>query len=542
MITISVQATIYSDIITSMQNGNVPWVAPKGLFYLLDGNVVPFTPNPTVLLIETDRIGEPINITVNQIGEFASGVDLRNKQTTYDTVAQSSVITKGVQLGRGKNLITATVYNRPYDVAYLIINATTIVAMWEAFARVLYSVSTSILTDQTNAIYSDYATRLVEPFISFSDILPDIQSLKILTTRLVTRGLIHSVGTNSGVNDLVKSLSLSNPIYKPMDKDTFDLYPALDPWTKCASQFGGLETHVWLPNQGITSWLVFLWFISNQPDIYEIVSVNEYEVVIRYQGQLQRHEFDFTTIGTDYLVSQSASQCFKSIIVTASMASTVIVGMCAAAYTFDLYITLSNLLGESRGDFDSGVPFDSSYLFDLDPIDPFSDGWVNLSLTGRFEQDYPSLHSLDTFVVPSTLYTGSLCSYDGWYTQLIANQNYEVDVNEAITVGGYVQKALGFILQSPDGTMWDVRVHAVTETLIATSGTLASLTNFKVTKPDLTEATFTIENTGVLQVISPPLGGEILTDTLYIPADDGSVWWVTVNNDNIIVVTKIFPS
>jgi len=537
----SLQASVYSDIITSMQKGNIPWVAPKGLFYLMDGDIVPFTPQPTVLRIETNRINEPIIITVNQIGEFGSGIDVRSRQTTYDTVAQSSVITKGVQLGRGKNLITLEVYNRPDDVAYLLVNATTVAAMWEAFARVLYSVSTRIINDQTLAISSDLATRLIEPFISFQELLPDIQSLKILTTRLLTRGLIHSVGTDLGVRDLIKSVTLTNPVYRKMDKDNFEIYPALDPWTKSASQFGGQEAHVWTPNIGITSWLAFLGFVSNQPDLYQIVSVSESEIVIRYQGELQRHEFDFDKLGTNFLVSQATTECFKSIIVTATMESVVTVRMCAAAYTFDLFISTDYLLGDCRGNFDSGELFDTNCAFDTDPIDPFTDGWVGLSLTGRFEQDYPYLHTLDTFVVPSTMYTGSLCSYDGWYTQVIANQKYEVDVVEDITVTGYIQKALGFILESPDSTKWDVRVHANTQTLKATSNTLANLTNFKVTKPDLSEATFAIDNDGVLQVISPPLGGEVLMDTLYIMADDSTVWWVTVTNDNVILVTKIFP-
>jgi hypothetical protein len=541
VISVAIQESIYSDIIKSMQTDNAPWVIPKGMFYLLNHVIVPFTPQPTVIRIETDRVGEPINILVDQIGEFGSGVDVRSQQTTYTVVAQSSVITKGIQLGRGRNLITVQVQSRPDDVAYLIINATSIVAMWEAFARVLYSVSTRIIDEQKSAISSDLATRLIEPFISFQDLLPDIQSLKILTTRLVTKGLIHSVGTRLGVNELTKALTLTTPVFKNMDKDTFDLYPALDPWTCSASQFGGQEAHVWLPNIGITSWLAFLSFISSQPDLYNIISVTENEVVVEYQGDIQRHNFDFDQFGTDFLVSQATTECFKSIVVTASMQSIVTVRMCAAAYTFDLYITSDTLLGDCRGNFDTNRPFDNNCPFDADPIDPFTDGWVDLSLTGRFEQDYPYTHTLDTFIVPSTAYTGSLCGYEGYYTQLIANHKYEIDVPVDITVNGYIQKALGFILESPNGTRWDIRVNASNQTLKSTSGTLAPINLYKVTKPDMSEASFAIENDGTLKVVSPPSGGETLMNTLYIQGDDVSVWWITVDNDNVIKVTQIFP-
>lgn len=541
MIKVSLQESIYSGIVTSMQKDNIPWVAPKGVFYLLDGDIIPYTPQPTVLRIETNRIGEPIGIDIASIGGTDPNIDIRDQQTTHMVVAQSSVITKGVQLGRGKNLITVQVINRPEDVSYLIVNTTTIAAMWESFARVLYSASTRIIDEQNRAISSDLATRLIEPFISFQDLLPDIQSLKILTTRLLTKGLIHSVGTDLGVKEILKALTISTPIYKPMDKDTFEIFPSLDPWTKSASQFGGYEAHVWLPNIGITSWLAFLGFISNQPDLYNIISISESEIVIEYQGEIQRHQFDFEKFGSDFLVSQATTECFKSIIVTASMESYVTVRMCAAAYTFDLRITSDYLLGDSRGNFDSGIPFDMGHSFDTDPIDPFTDGWIDLSLSGRFEQDYPYHHTLDTFVVPSTSYTGDWCGYDGWYTQLIANHKYEIDMPVDITVSGFIQKALAFVLESPDTTRWEVKVHAASQTLISTSGTAIPLNLYKVTKPDLSEATFAIDNSGVLQVVSPPIGGEILMNTLYIMADDATVWWVTVDNDNIIKVSKIFP-
>ena len=280
MITVSVQETTYSSIIRSMQTGNAPWVPPVGPFYLLDGVIVPFTSNPTILRIETDRIGEAITIEVNQIGEFGTGADVRQRQSIYTVVAFSSVVTTGIQLGRGRNLITVQVMNRSLDVAYLIVNATTITALWEAFARELYSVSTRIINEQSSAISSQLATRLIEPFISFQNLLPDVQSLKVLAIRLITKGVIHSVGTNLGVTELIKALSLTTPIYRGMDKDSYELFPALDPWVRSASQFGGQEAHIWLSNVTIVGWLAFLSFISNQPDLYEIIKITESEVTL----------------------------------------------------------------------------------------------------------------------------------------------------------------------------------------------------------------------------------------------------------------------
>ena len=541
MIKVSVQETIYSSIIKSMQIGNAPWIAPTGPFYLLDGDIVPYTVNPTILRIETDRIGEAILIEVDQIGDVGSGTDIRKQQKSTTVVASSAVVTTGVQLGQGRNLITVSVKDRHLDIAYMIINATTITALWEAFSRVLYSVSTRIIDEQKRAISSELATRLVEPFIAFQDLLPDIQSLKILAIRLATKGLIHFVGTNLGVTELIKAMSLTTPVYSPMDKESFEIFPALDPWTKSASQFGGKEAHIWLPNIEIASWLAFLSFISNQPDLYEIQSISESEVVVIYQGRLQRHFFDFNKLGSSFLSAQASSECFKSIIINATMESFQTLRMCVGTYTFDLFITDKNLLGDCRPHFDDDLPLDSGCTLDTDPIDPFTDGWIELSLSGRFEQDYPDTHTLDTFIIPSTTYS-DLCGYDGWYTQLVKNHRYEIEVPSPIIVSGYIQEGIAWILQSPNGDKWIVSVNHVTKTLMST---LVSVTtpnsNFKVTKPDLTEAAFAITNEGVLQVI-PPVGGETLNPTIYITSDDETaVWWITVMNDDVIMIEQIFP-
>jgi hypothetical protein len=542
MIKIALQPTIYSGIVAGMQAGNEPWIAPKGLFYQIDGDIAPFTPQPTVLRIETNRVGEAITVLVEHFEDTGAGVDRRDKRTSYNVVAASEVVTLGVQLSRGKNRITAFIQNRSGEIAYLIVKATTITALWEAFGRVIYNESFSVIDEQKRAVSSALATRLIEPFISFQDLLPDLQSLKILATRLAVKGLLHSVGTDLGVTQLIQSLTLTTPIYRSIDKDTFEVYPSLDPWTRTASQFGGREAHAWLPNLGIISWTAFLHYVSNQPDLFEIVKITEREVVVNYQGVQQKHLFDFDAFGTDFLTAQAASECFKSILINVEILTELDIPICAASYTFDLWITEDNLIGDCRRTLDSGVPFDSSCPFDAEPLDPWTDGWKGLSLTGRFEQDSPYTHPLDTFVIPSTAYSGPLCGYEGYYTQIVENQRYDLDLDLTVwSVTGHIQTALNWVLESPDGTRWTVEVNAGTSTLIATSGTGLPVSGRKVTKPDSSEAAFDITNDGVIVVVSPPPGGELLDDSLYILGTDSTVWHVQVDNGNVINVTRIFP-
>jgi hypothetical protein len=289
------------------------------------------------------------------------------------------------------------------------------------------------------------------------------------------------------------------------------------------------------------------------------------------------------------------------------MISAQILRICAATYTFDLYITENNLLGDCRISLDSPVDFDVGCPLDTDSIDPFTDGWIDLSLSGRFEQD-PENHTLDTFVIPKISYP-DLCGYDSWYTQVVENQKYEIETPAPILVDGWIQEGIAWLLQSPDMNKWLVYANHETETLMSrlvtipfvgdivldsdvitnilstdglmvgmvltgtdipsgsqilsidsstqitmtltATGTQTSnamvadittiLINYKVVKPDLSEAAFAITNEGVLQVIAP-IGGEVITSTLYIVSNDQtSVWWVQVNNSDTLYIEKIFP-
>jgi len=124
---------------------------------------------------------------------------------------------------------------------------------------------------------------------------------------------------------------------------------------------------------------------------------------------------------------------------------------------------------------------------------------------------------------------------------MVSNHKYEPILDIDIDVQGYIQAAWAWVLQSPDLTLWDIRVDAITETLKASTIASGFITSFKVTKPDTSEASFSIDNSGILTVTSPPPGGELLINTLYILGTDSTVWHVTVNNSNILEITKIFP-
>lgn len=437
MLKAKVEPTIYTPIIDSIFSQD-PWGAPVGRFYLLfEGRTVPTTTRPTIISIENDRVNEPLEIEVIYKDSPPDvGVLNKDKPTVINVISEGENFTVPIQLGPGRNDITIRTRTLPVEVTYLIVYANEIVSLWEAFARDFYTNVTKIIETEKNAINSPFGIRLVEPFLSTQELLPDTQSLKVLTARMLVRGLLHSVGNQSGEMDILKALSVNTPALSSMDKMTYDFEPDLDPWVDSASQFSGTEAHVWIPNYGIVAWKAFWKFLVANPSNYTILDIDENRVVFEHQGKTRSHLFDFDSYGTDFLQALAREDCFKSIYITISMASFVSFKFCAAAYTFDLF--LEKPIGNCRESFDIDLPFDQDCPFDSDPVDPFSDGWLGWSLSGRFEQRENQPLALDSWVVPSVAYAGETCVYDGFFTQNLTNTRYDVEMPVTVMVSGEI--------------------------------------------------------------------------------------------------------
>ena len=437
MLNAKLLTSLYSPIIDSMRTLD-PWSAPTGPAYLLSGDITPLFPKPTIIQIETDRVGEIIDVEISNQNPTSIGVDERKKPSVFQVVATGASFSFPIQLAKGVNEISINYHSGNPEITYLIVRASSVVMLWESFARVFYDRTLRIIEEQKSAIKSIQATRLLEPYIAFFDLLPDIRSLQIISLRMIARGTIHEVGTEIGARDLTTALALTTPYWRPMERDTFNLYPALDPFANVASQFSGKEAHVWVPNVAIASWQAFILYIANQPDIFDILKVSEEEIIITYQGRQEKHLFDFDSSGTGFLTSMSALECFRSIDINIYMMSVLKILICSASYTFDLFITSETPIGDARFSFDQDVPFDQNLPFDNDDIDPFNDGWVGLSLTGRFEQEGSPEHCLDTFVMPSVLFSGSPCCYIGYFSQVVEHQRYDFDVFTNVAITGSI--------------------------------------------------------------------------------------------------------
>jgi archaellum component FlaF (FlaF/FlaG flagellin family) len=176
---------------------------------------------------------------------------------------------------------------------------------------------------------------------------------------------------------------------------------------------------------------------------YVLESVADDRVEIQYKGQQQLHQFNFNAPGSNFLTNLSLTNCFSNIELTISSLIISKIPICMWAYPFDYFVEAANPIGRERGTFDLGEPLDQGLPFDSDPVDPYNDGWVGYSLSGRFEQDVANSAQaklgLDSFVTPALSYTGSQCVYiNGPYMQLFNSSRADIEVDYLVTASGSI--------------------------------------------------------------------------------------------------------
>jgi len=433
VLSLEIEHSIYKPYFDQIWD-NTPFGAPRGTFYQIDKETIPYLPRPTVFRLKTDRLNESIKVWVERANESEAGVDTRGLADEYDFIPSSEDSTISLQLGLGKNKILVETSSGVYESFMLYVTVNDILTIWLSFLRDFYTHVIRKIESQKQAINSLYATRLVEPFLPIQDLLPEIHSLRTLATRLSINGFLHSSGTNEGTSDLIKALALSSPVYNQMDKDWFEFDPEGDPWTNLASQFYGTEAHMWIPNYGITKFVTLIKYLAANPSLYEIIDVNEQQIRYMFQGKLHTHTFDLDRYGADFIQQLARTECFNNIRVGMSINSLMEWRMKGASYTFDL--VLEKPIGNARISFDQDLPFDSNLPFDSDDVDPWSDGWIGQTLCGRFEQYENQQLGLDTFIAQTPPDYGNPWPYYSYFTQSLNTTRSDIVLPVEFTVSG----------------------------------------------------------------------------------------------------------
>lgn len=94
-------------------------------------------------------------------------------------------------------------------------------------------------------------------------------------------------------------------------------------------------------------------------------------------------------------------------------------------------------------------------------------------------------------------------------------------------------KIAQWIMASPDSTLWQITATDTGE-LVATNGASGAPINPRIVRPDLTEVSFSITNSGEIQIVEPADPGSALEASLYIQSPGLIAWHVEVTNLNDI--------
>lgn len=411
---------------------------PAGNFYDdFSKPIVAWNALPTNLVLHSDQFEIPVRVTVERLGDYHPNVDQMNVFNEAMVVPNNYLTTFRLTLGRGLNRITARELTQGGRTAYIEVIATTNCLVLEPQARELF-VSDNLYNLQRTAIFSRQSTRLLDQVLTFQNLLTGIEALKVLTTRLVTRGFVHFPARQIGIRNVIEAFSLNTPAIRD-SRDFFPFQIERSRILRTEEVSAGEEAHVWFPNLSVTRWLAFLRMADSLRLNYRVLDIRDDRVKVEYKGEEQVHKFDYNAEGSNFLTNLSVGDCFNNIDVSFNMYMLMDYRWCMWTYLFDEFVTVDDPIGNARTMFDLDIPFDSGLPFDADPVDPFTDGWVGWSLSGRFEQDVrhtaDARYGLDTHVVPSRTYTGKQCVYDrGPYTQMMNSLNYEVPLEAEVEI------------------------------------------------------------------------------------------------------------
>lgn len=402
---------------------------PPSNFVLKRQYNVAYSFDPTVFELRTVTPNSPVEIVVVRRGLPGDVTETQR----YVVIPQTETQLISIRLGRGTNVVTAYDSFGRGDTA--IVATTTYAAVLCSYAREIYNFSRVEVDEQETAIFSPVSTRLAEPLLRFTDLLPDVRSQQVLAAKLAIRSLVSDPGRQIGVRDMLTALTLSTPIFVPQQPDEQYFDPTTRPMFNSQEAFAGVEAHVWLANACVQRWLAFINYIQNA-DAFQLLEVSESEVLFRdNNGDVQRHTFDFTAEECSLTTLALQALCFDTIDILIAINSTTDIKVCAAAYPLDMRPVPS----------DPVRPLGDEFGIEL-ALDPGFDGYVDFSVTSHWD----STVTLDSQgAVPSVASGESTCVYSNGFAVrpvLLASVNTTIDAEPSIAITTDVQTAVGAVL------------------------------------------------------------------------------------------------
>lgn len=189
-----------------------------------------------------------------------------NKEVTYLT---------GVKLSKGWNYIVVE-NETTGDKAELILNCRYYATVMQSVADEIYKWVSSPIDRERSNIYHYLSTRLCEMYITYKDLMPNIDTVQRLGLVLSIKSLISFSGSNISTKEVATALTGNTPSIIPQAVDK-NFLPAIWQMYNQPQDFSGVNMHVWIRNRQMLRWLTFIKYINNVP-FYNLNSVSENDV------------------------------------------------------------------------------------------------------------------------------------------------------------------------------------------------------------------------------------------------------------------------
>lgn len=372
---------------------------PVGSFYLIADEMLPRSAKPTEFWVVTDR-DDPIKFFIN--GKDSGTLIPRARfqrvfLNLYDPPATNMI----------------TVDNGVDAPVHMHAAATHMFKEAEVFAREIYEYAGRTNEKFSNLIGSPWSAFIADYQLPFRNSLPDVRSLRIMSTKLAAKILVGETGTQGGVRDLTTVFTSTSPVIERCRNSEDFEFDVKQPVTG-SDDFSGSNFHIWIPNLCILQWLVFHKLMNNV-DTHTIAKMSDETVTVAPDDteEYVQHLVNYGKVANacslrDMLLFFG---CMDNITAAGLMHIFSEIPICAYANPFDQIVETPGIGSDNFFDSDStfdtepvpappDAPFDSIY-----DIDILTDFWVGTSLSKRF--DFGGC--LDSYPTPGKPPQDSVC-------------------------------------------------------------------------------------------------------------------------------------
>lgn len=358
---------------------------PEGGFYLKSDVILPLRYEKTPFLLEVSEPGVPLFFTVSKVR-----LDGSDRISETILIHPNKTSTVFLQLAQGRNLVHVT---SAIGTAELIVVSSYFATLFSSLAEEIFEHTDLKLTELKSSLFSRTSSRIAEHFFRFSNILPEANMPRRLSSRMALGAFFGYPASEAGISRLISASTINTPVLREtlVSRDTFDPIPF--PLYRSQEDFGGFEADIWLPDPCGTNWYLFLKLLSSSSSGVDclVTKASEDEVVLSSGDFHERHQAR-GVLEEDCSLEDLLPDCFDKIRVSVGLKVVSSFAFCFTAYSFDEEVTQCGALGarylDCGREFDLDISLDKGdEAWDLEGtlVDPFSDGFLGFGLSNRFD-------------------------------------------------------------------------------------------------------------------------------------------------------------